>query len=459
MLLNQIEAAMKLGISFELLEYFTKHCPKKDETRLLQTKAVDGNVFFDDQELIAYQKYLNLPWHFTKGKRPPIPEAIKDDIKSESHLGCAICGYADNGEVAHIVAVADSLNNSPDNLIYLCPNHHTKYDLGFKPASNVTLKVIQAAKDLKRNTRQRMMRHEANATKLCLALTTMLKSLKRDFEKGTHTGQMAEVYLTETISLMERLPQLAAEAQEAARADRDIGDTGQLVGKIAPKLMRLSAGVNSNTKESQLRTAVSSVVDAVDHVLLDLDEVECPRCDGRGLTGLVGDLCAYCHGDCFVSTDEAADYDPEAIDQADCPRCEGRGMIGLAGSYCPFCRGSCLVSAERAAEYDEYDLPDKQYPHCQGSGVRGLVSDYCPYCRGDTIVSADKFDAYDLDNIDEAECPHCGGAGVTGLCHDFCAYCRGSQFVTKDKRKKYKSSQIDEVECPPLRGPGCPGAR
>ena len=41
----------------------------------------------------------------------------------------------DSGEVAHIDAVADTLNNSPDNLIYLCPNHHTKYDLGYKPSS------------------------------------------------------------------------------------------------------------------------------------------------------------------------------------------------------------------------------------------------------------------------------------------------------------------------------------
>ena len=45
MLLNQIEAAMKLGISFELLEYFTKNCPKNYENRLLPTKTVDLNVF------------------------------------------------------------------------------------------------------------------------------------------------------------------------------------------------------------------------------------------------------------------------------------------------------------------------------------------------------------------------------------------------------------------------------
>src|ERR1700722_16620517 len=145
MLLSKIEAAMKLGISVELLEYFTKKGPKQNETRRLKVRKVDGQGFFDDKELLSYQNYLNEPWPFTKGSRPPIPEAIKDDIKSEAHHGCAICGHSDNGEVAHIEAVADSLNNSPDNLIFLCPNHHTKYDLGFKPKSNVTRDVIQAA--------------------------------------------------------------------------------------------------------------------------------------------------------------------------------------------------------------------------------------------------------------------------------------------------------------------------
>src|SRR3954451_5013825 len=106
MLLAKIEAAMKLGISVELIEYFTKKCPKQNETRVLKAVNAEGQMFFDEQELLSFQNWLNQPWSYTKGQRPPIPEAIKEDIKAESHHGCAICGHSDNGEVAHIEAVA-----------------------------------------------------------------------------------------------------------------------------------------------------------------------------------------------------------------------------------------------------------------------------------------------------------------------------------------------------------------
>jgi len=457
MLLSKIEAAMKLGISVELLEYFAKQCPKQNGTRLLKTVKADEQVFFDDQELLSYQNWLNEPWPYSKGSRPPIPGTIKNDIKAEAHYGCAICGYSDNGEVAHIEAVAESLNNSPDNLIFLCPNHHTKYDLGFKAASNVTPDVIQATKLLKRNTRLRMMRPEANATKLFLAVTSLLKSLKKNLEKSGASVQMVEVYMTETKTLMEQLPGLAANADEAAKADKDLGDIGGAIAKIAPKLAKASSGALKGKQDSAIRTALSTVVESVDDALLDFDEVECPHCHGSGMTGLIGDLCVYCKGDCFVSSEEAEEYDPNEIDQVECPRCRGRGTVGWAGAYCPFCRGSCVVSSERAEEFDEDNLPEKRCPHCNGTGTRGLVGDLCPYCKGDTFVSDEKFESYDADEIDEVECPHCQGAGTTGLVQDYCAYCRGSQVVTGEKKKQYKRAKIDEVKCPHCHGRGVRG--
>src|SRR6185437_4587201 len=124
-LLSEIEAAMRMGISIELLRYFTKHCPKTGESRVLAASTHGEQTLYDQKEVDEYRRYLNKPWPHQKGKRPAIPEAIKEDIKLESNLWCAVCGNANNGEVAHIEAVADTLNNSPDNLIYLCPNHHT----------------------------------------------------------------------------------------------------------------------------------------------------------------------------------------------------------------------------------------------------------------------------------------------------------------------------------------------
>jgi len=75
--------------------------------------------------------------------------------------------------VADVEAVAETLNNGPDSLIFLCPNHHTIYDFGYKPSSNITLEVVRAANLVKRSTRQRVLRHEANTTKLPVAVTSL----------------------------------------------------------------------------------------------------------------------------------------------------------------------------------------------------------------------------------------------------------------------------------------------
>jgi hypothetical protein len=448
MLMSKIEAAMKLGYSIELLDYFTKKCPKRNEARLLKTTNADGQTFFDDGELLSYQNWLSEPWQCTTGQRPQIPAAIKADIKAESHHGCAICGHSDNGEVAHIEAVAETLNNGPDNLIFLCPNHHTKYDLGYKPSSNITLEVVRAAKLVKRSTRQRVMRHEANATKLLIAVTSLLKGLEQKLKSEGAAGDLVQVYMTETKSLMERLPDLAANAGDLAKADKELSDVGAAIAKVAPELLKATSGSVKAKADSAMRTALSTVVKTVDDALLDFDEVECPHCSCAGMTGLVGDLCVYCKGSCFVSSEKAEAYDPNDIDQVECPRCGGRGMIGLASALCRFCGGSCVVTRERSEEFDENSLPEKECPHCNGKGTRGLDGHLCRYCKGDTFVSEDKLEAYDSEKIDEVECPHCNGAGTIGLVSDLCRYCGGSQFVTHDKKKKYKRESIDEVECP-----------
>lgn len=77
-LIAEIEAAMHMGISVELLEYFTETCPKYGEDRLLPRKVIDNVPHFDSNELLSYQKYLSQPWPKKPGsQRPHIPEAIK----------------------------------------------------------------------------------------------------------------------------------------------------------------------------------------------------------------------------------------------------------------------------------------------------------------------------------------------------------------------------------------------
>ena len=54
-------------------------------------------------------------------RRPTIPKAVRESVLSEFNHRCAICGK-DRPHLHHIDA--DPVNNHPNNLIPLCPNHH-----------------------------------------------------------------------------------------------------------------------------------------------------------------------------------------------------------------------------------------------------------------------------------------------------------------------------------------------
>ncbi|MBL8796182.1 MAG: hypothetical protein JNM56_19935, partial [Planctomycetia bacterium] len=110
-LLTKIEAAMFLGVGVELIDYFVENSPKpKGDVKLPVAKSSEeAGQQFSQADLIRFSDYLNEPWPLPpKGTRPHIPDAIKKDIKRESHLGCGICGLMTKGQVAHIEPVAET---------------------------------------------------------------------------------------------------------------------------------------------------------------------------------------------------------------------------------------------------------------------------------------------------------------------------------------------------------------
>ncbi|HZR73455.1 hypothetical protein [Bradyrhizobium sp.] len=455
--LSQIEAALFLGLKVETVAYLSKTCPKTGETRKLKFVNSEAGKTYDEAELEAYRSYLNEPWPLpAKGTRPSIPKAIRDDIKEESHHGCAICGHMDNGEIAHIEAVAGTLNNAPGNLIYLCPNHHTKYDLGYKVKSNVTAEEIKAAKLLKQNARRRVMKYEAFATKSLICLIQFVRTLERSIASA-ETDNLKTIHLAELTSLMAAVPELTKAAEAEAKTDKLMTKPERAFVKIAPKLAAISAAVPGKQNEKAVRDKAKKLVAQVEDVLVDLDEVDCPHCAGRGLTGLVGDFCRYCRGSCFVSTAKADAYDPDDIDEIECPRCHGRGTTGLVSDLCAYCRGSCMVSHAKAEAYEADDIDEMDCPHCNGNGTTGLVNDLCAYCHGSCVVSQARHDAYDPAEIDEVDCPHCNGRGTTGLVNDICKLCGGSCVVKQARFEAYDPDKIDEVECPRCGGKGTTG--
>ncbi len=134
-LLNDTEAAIKLGITKELLYAYIRNAPKKQlgHKRKLNTEVREGRNYFYEKELIDFDKYLNEPWSNPKEPRPDIPKYIQEYLKVEIGGKCPISGKGYPLENAHIVDYAISLNHHHHNLIRISKEVHTKADNGVIP--------------------------------------------------------------------------------------------------------------------------------------------------------------------------------------------------------------------------------------------------------------------------------------------------------------------------------------
>jgi len=74
-------------------------------------------------------------------EREQIPEPTKRQVRQEAGFGCAKCGIPIIS-YNHIVPYVETHDNSPDNIIPLCPNHHRLYHAG--QYSRETLRRMKA---------------------------------------------------------------------------------------------------------------------------------------------------------------------------------------------------------------------------------------------------------------------------------------------------------------------------
>ncbi len=447
------EAAIRSGFSAELLQKLVSYAPKHGSSRKLAMTEVDGIPHFDECELKAFIDFLNEPWPLPAGSsRPRIPAYIAADVTAECAYQCALCGNTSHGQLAHIEPVSESLNNSPDNLILLCPNHHVAYDLGYRPAANVELEVIRAAKAVRRASRRRMLRVEANVAECLREVLRMAQSVKAKLDQPV-TQQMKQLCQRELRELLNSIPEISRAALESGARDQQSAGLEEKMNELAPTLLNLSSELTAESDEEEIEEAAESMLEAAADFIY-LDEVECPHCEGRGFTGRAGDFCAYCGGSCVVTGDEAEDYDPTDIDEVECPHCDGHGMTGRVQDLCSYCEGSCVVTNEEARDYGPDKLDEVKCPHCDGHGITGRVQDLCSYCGGSCVVTNEEARDYDPDKLDEVKCPHCDGHGITGRVQDLCSYCGGRCVVTNEEAEDYSSDEIDEVECPHCNGHG-----
>ena len=153
-ILNETEAAIKLGITKELLYAYIRNAPKKHlgHTRKLVTVIREGKNYFEETELDNFDNYLKEPWSSIADKRPDIPKYIQEYLKTEIGGKCPISGKGYPLDNAHIEDYSISFSHHHHNLIRVAKDEHAKADSGV--LSKALLK--QYKNTLIANLRQRL---------------------------------------------------------------------------------------------------------------------------------------------------------------------------------------------------------------------------------------------------------------------------------------------------------------
>lgn len=81
------------------------------------------------------------------GHRKVIPKAVIADVVASSRRRCCICLALSNdatekrGQIAHLDR--DSSNNSPENLVFMCLDHHDQYDSRTSQSKGITVDEVR----------------------------------------------------------------------------------------------------------------------------------------------------------------------------------------------------------------------------------------------------------------------------------------------------------------------------
>ena len=404
--LSRFHGAVSTRMSPELLVWLTRYSPKNGETRKLRCSKVDGEPYFEESDLAAYDSYLKEPWPCKEGGRPNIPTGIEREIEVESYYSCAICGKSTR-ESAHIDPVYSSKNNHPHNLICLCPTHHTEYDTGVIPKGD-----ISALK--KRLISSRLTLWKLQAQGFDCAISAIA-------DVGRTGGLPKEIHDLLTAETLEALGSAAASAPASEFSKK------------------VSTAVKS-------REPVQSLREARNYELERLGDIDCPLCHGTGNHN--GLECPICDGFGVVNKHAALEIDLSPFDQVDCPLCDGEGRHD--GDDCPVCHGDCKMDRRFAENVDLRDFDQVDCPLCDGKGRH--EGDDCPVCHGDCTMDRRFAENVDLRDFDQVDCPLCKGKGRHE--GDDCPVCHGDGKMDRRFAENVDLRDFDQINCPLCDGKG-----
>lgn len=432
-ILTEYEAAVATGVSPELLRWLTKNPPKQGLSRVLKVEKIDNEIYFyEEAELLGFNNWLKAPWPHKPGKRPHVPTAIKSEIKVEANGECAMCHkHKDTCEAAHLDPVAKSFNNHPENLLWLCSNHHTAYDKGlFGPKEEDADFVLSFKQSLYYFRRTMWLMQQEVSHKLFTLLQTCDVLAK----------QMQVVQTKDQIQAVETLGQQAMAVIPTIAPLSTTDPKYAAYQAISLEALTLATGTEPVAK--RLRKAQDIRRDYV----VAFGFVPCPLCKGSGRHE--GTDCPVCNGDREIDEHLAERVDLRAFEKVNCPLCEGGGRF--RGEACPVCGGDAEMDRRYADTVDLSDYQEIDCPLCEGSGR--FEGDQCPACGGDAQMDRRYADRIDLSEYQEVNCPLCEGEGrYEGR---DCPECGGDKQMQRRFADKIDINDYSKVDCPVCDGDG-----
>ncbi|MDO9338636.1 MAG: zinc finger domain-containing protein [Caulobacter sp.] len=433
--LNRYQAAALVGLSPDLLGWLSSYAPKQEVDRKLKVRK-DGDQFFVEQaELVEFNDWLKLPWPSKDGARPPIPSGIRREIQEEASGECAICLKNGNScEAAHIEPVAKSKNNHPENLIWLCANHHTKFDKGGYGPSAEAKDFVAAFKQSLTFYRRALWELQAEVTGRLFTMLKACDSLKAQLAAAKTPDQVAAVE-----ALANKAVGQVARMVPTSKADPDFA-------AFAAMKPQFEALAKRSTKPKHLKATLEYASTVKTEFAQKAGYEDCPLCEGVG--HYKNEDCPACGGEGELTRADIRAIDLDRYHDTKCPLCKGSGEFKNAN--CPVCNGEGEMERRYADQVDTREWDDVECDLCEGSGT--WKGENCPVCGGETTLERHERDQVDLREYNLVDCPLCNATGSFN--GEDCPECRGECQMERRYADQVDIRQYQTVQCFICKGSG-----
>lgn len=418
-----------------LLRWLTSYAPKHGSKRKLQfAKEENGLLFFERAELIEFDNWLKLPWPVPpKASRPNIPSKIREEVTIEAGGACAIChGHPDSCEAAHLDPVHKSKNNHPENLLWLCANHHTVYDKGLYGPLDEDKEFVVSFKIALALHKKQIWRMQGDVSGALYSLLTQCTALEEQLKGATKVEQVQAVsqLANNTVKL---IPQLGPVSTKDPNYNAFISIKPQLA-KLAEKAMSEANVAATLQLAREVRTEFAAAA----------GYVPCPLCEGRGYHH--GNDCPVCDGDREVTRDYAERVDLGQYESVKCPLCQGKKHFN--GEDCPVCDGEGNLERRFAEAVNVRDYSEVECPLCEGT--RYFEGKDCLGCGSEGRMLRHQAEALDLRQFDRVPCPLCKGKKRYN--GEDCPVCDGEGQMLRRDAERVDLGEYDIVACPLCKG-------